>query len=441
MFAFGGTYAGTLVVPALACAGLGVAYRPRILAGGPAPALDQLLLIVLAVALAHLIPIPAWLLWGIVPAARELTGALQLAEPAFAVPLSVNLPASAGAVLLYGAALLLFFTARQIFDSGGVRLTARSVALTGLILSALALAQDATGAGMMYWRWRPLQEGAPPFGPFVNRNYFATWALMAVPLCIGYLTAHASAHPGPPAHTNWRRKVVAWLDARGALLLASAALLILAAAASLSRSGMFGLLAALVCGGELARRHEGSLVTKSARSAMVVVAAGSVAAFAILTQVGPAALAGRLAAADVAIADRVTIWRDTIPVIRDFWLTGTGVGTYGTAMAVYQQSSLGVLFNHAHNHYLQVAAEGGLMLTVPVLLALGAFARIAWRRLDADRSGMFWLRAGAASGLAGAAAQSLWETGLTLPANAALAAVLAAIVVHVPGRFGPSGPS
>ena len=53
---------------------------------------------------------------------------------------------------------------------------------------------------------------------------------------------------------------------------------------------------------------------------------------------------------------------------------------------------------------------------------------------------MFWVRTGAASGLAGVAVQSLWETGLTTPANAALAAVLAAIVIHVPGRFGPSGP-
>jgi O-antigen ligase len=109
-------------------------------------------------------------------------------------------------------------------------------------------------------------------------------------------------------------------------------------------------------------------------------------------------------------------------------------------MALYQRSSPGVLFNQAHNHYLQVAAEGGLVLLAPVLLSLGAFARTSWRRLSDDRSNMFWLRAGAASGLAGAAVQSVWDTGLTLPANAALAAVLAAIVVHLPGRAASRGP-
>jgi hypothetical protein len=49
---------------------------------------------------------------------------------------------------------------------------------------------------------------------------------------------------------------------------------------------------------------------------------------------------------------------------------------------------------------------------------------------------MFWIRTGAASGLCGVAVQSLWETGLAIPANAAMAAVLAAMVVHAAGRSG-----
>ena len=34
--------------------------------------------------------------------------------------------------------------------------------------AAIALAQDSTARGLMYWRWKPLQEGGPPFGPFVT---------------------------------------------------------------------------------------------------------------------------------------------------------------------------------------------------------------------------------------------------------------------------------
>ena len=244
---------------------------------------------------------------------------------------------------------------------------------------------------------------------------------------------------------TWRRKVVAAVDARAWMLLASATLLIVAIAASLSRSGLLGLVAALACGALLARwrgRTDAALdqargaAARPFRARTLVAGLGIIAALAVLTQVGPVAIAGRFGASRVAVADRLMIWHDTMPVLRDFWLTGTGVGTFLTSMSVYQRSSPGVIFNQAHNHYLQVAAEGGLLVGIPVALALAAFVRAAWRSLEADRSGVFWIRAGAASGLCGVAIQSLWETGLTAPANAALAAALAAMVLHVPVRSG-----
>ena len=106
-------------------------------------------------------------------------------------------------------------------------------------------------------------------------------------------------------------------------------------------------------------------------------------------------------------------------------------------MLVYQRSSPGVLFNTAHNHYLQVMAEGGLLLGIPVFLGLAIFARRAWQALSRDESGMYWVRAGACCGLVGVAVQSLWETGLTMPANAVLAAIVAAVAVHDTARTRP----
>ena len=141
------------------------------------------------------------------------------------------------------------------------------------------------------------------------------------------------------------------------------------------------------------------------------------------------ALRARVAGAPSGVANRLTIWRETMPIVRDFWLTGTGAGTYQQAMFVYQRSSRAVYLNQAHNHYLQVAAEGGVLLAGAVILALAAFLRAARARLTGDRSGLFWIRAGAACGLGAVALQSVWETGLVMPANSALAALLAAIVV------------
>ena len=65
---------------------------------------------------------------------------------------------------------------------------------------------------------------------------------------------------------------------------------------------------------------------------------------------------------------RITIWRESLPIIGDFWLTGTGAGTYSDAMTVYQQTRVWVgsmqhwaHFNNAHSYYIQVASEGGLL--------------------------------------------------------------------------------
>ena len=126
---------------------------------------------------------------------------------------------------------------------------------------------------------------------------------------------------------------------------------------------------------------------------------------------------------------RLVIWAESLPIARDFWLTGTGVGTYQTAMLVYQQSDRGIFFNQAHNQYLQVLVEGGLLLAVPVTVALVEVARLAVRRLALDLTPALWIRLGALGGLVGVAVQSVWETGLRMPANAVLAAVLAAIIV------------
>jgi O-antigen ligase len=102
-------------------------------------------------------------------------------------------------------------------------------------------------------------------------------------------------------------------------------------------------------------------------------------------------------------------------------------------MLVYQQALRGVVyFNHAHNHYLHVLAEGGLLLGLPVAGGLLALARVVRERLDNDEVEIFWIRAGAACALLAVAIQSIWETGLRMPANAILCAVVAAIAVHEP---------
>ena len=127
---------------------------------------------------------------------------------------------------------------------------------------------------------------------------------------------------------------------------------------------------------------------------------------------------------------RRAIWRDTAAMIRDFPLTGVGAGAFERGMLVYQSGSRQFFFNHAHNEYLQIVAEGGLLVAVPAALALIAAAVAVVRRLREDYSPMFWIRAGAVAGIVAVAVQSVFDTGLRTPANGVLFAVIAAIALH-----------
>jgi len=116
-------------------------------------------------------------------------------------------------------------------------------------------------------------------------------------------------------------------------------------------------------------------------------------------------------------------------MVSDFWLTGVGAGAYEHGMLVYQEGSRFFFFNHAHDEYLQLLTEGGVVMLLLVVLGLVLLARTVRQRLAGDESSHRFVRIGAAAGLAAVAVQSIWETGLRAPANLLLAALLAALAV------------
>ena len=389
-------------------------------------ALDMSLALLGGGVVAQIIPVPQVIEHLISPHRREAVDALRLGAHAgvSTAVWSIDVPSTIWALSVLGGSIAFFWIARTQFRRGGVRQTVRVVAALGFAVSLLAVAQAATGGDLIYWTFPTEFEGPRPFGPFVNRNHFATWTIMAVPLCVGYLAARLGTGPSLPPHSSLRRRVVLSIDPRTAWLTVAGGTMLVALLLSLSRSGVLalGLSAAITFA---AARHR----LEPGHRRLVLYATLAVLLVGLVWADVPALLR-RAASAPAAVADRVTIWRESLPIVRDFWLVGTGAGTYQQAMLLYQQSDRAVYFNQAHNHYLQIAVEGGLLLVGLTAFAARAFVREARRRIAADTSGRVLIRVGAACGLGAAALQSVWETGLVMPANAALAALLAAIVVH-----------
>jgi O-antigen ligase len=255
----------------------------------------------------------------------------------------------------------------------------------------------------------------------VNRNDLATWLIMALPLTIGYALSRLTSRRTPTA----RGLQLDRMDATTARLGVSAALMAGVLFLSTSRSGFMGLLVGSTALVVLSR----SRVSARGRRWLI---GGLTAIFVVgFAYANVGALAGRFGETfKLGVGGRRAIWHDTLSVIADFWPTGTGVGSFERSMLVYQQHPRLSSFNHAHNEYLQVAAEGGLLVSLPLIAVLVVATYAIRTRLERESSPAFWIRAGAASGLIAVAAQSVLETGLRMPANAALFALLAAIAVR-----------
>ena len=111
----------------------------------------------------------------------------------------------------------------------------------------------------IYGFWTPQQQGES-FGPFVNRNHFAGWLLMALPLTIGYFCGRV-ARGMRDVKPGWRNRII-WFssaDASETIWVGfSAVLMALALVLTTSRSGVLGMLAAMVAAVWFAlRRHSG----------------------------------------------------------------------------------------------------------------------------------------------------------------------------------------
>jgi O-antigen ligase len=183
----------------------------------------------------------------------------------------------------------------------------------------------------------------------------------------------------------------------------------------------------------------GWFVARSVRSrSRRLVAAGCLGVLLVIALLwtGPELVASRFAAADWGeFNNRKGAWTDAWSVVRDFPLAGTGLNTYWAASLFYQRHELASFFAQAHNDYLQLAAEGGLLVTIPALVCLLVFIRDVRRAmLETGEDTTRWLRAGAVTSLIAIAFQETVDFSLQMPGNATLFAVVCAIALHRP-RF------
>ncbi len=419
-------------------AALGIAVSPRRTLRSPASrrSLDLALLATATGMAVQMVPLPSGVVAWLSPLARPVRESLNFAlgESTAWLPLSIDAEATAYALANLTLGVAAFWIARTTFSSGGIRQFCRILGFLAAVAAIVAIVQREAAPRLLMGLVAAEERNANPMGPFLNRNHFGAWLLMTSSITMGYITAHLHVH------SAYRLRFLAAFKhfvTSGTLLSGLGVLAMIAALLmTLSRSAAVGLGAAAVFAGWIGRsRLRVERNSLPALATLAGVAILLVAAF-IDLEGWFTRLQHSVGAADEG-AGRLTIWRESLPIIRDFVVTGTGAGTYSDAMGRYQQTRIWVgamqnwaHFNNAHSHYVQLAAEGGLLLTVPVMTAVAILGRLGLAAIRADKGEMFWVRVGAAAGLMGIAVQSIWEVSLVMPANTILCGVLAGLLLH-----------
>ncbi|MPZ17000.1 MAG: hypothetical protein GEV06_03660 [Luteitalea sp.] len=335
---------------------------------------------------------------------------------------------------LLGLGLLLLGTTSGLSRSTLRRLVL-SIAMLGAALAIIAIVQKATYTGRIYGFWMPL-EGRNPFGPFVNRNHFAGWMLMALPLTMGHLLGLLSRTL--PRERLAARERFLWLStpegSRVVLVSFAVVAMGLSLVLTLSRSGVAAFACAVLVTIVMIARRQPAPARRSIRLAYM---AGLIAT--IVSWAGIDGIAARFAQADTAsISGRLAIWGDTLTMLRDFVWTGTGLATFSAANIFYQRAMADNNVTAAHNDWLQLAAEGGVLVALPLLALMVILihemrSRFAEHARRGDLGVTYWTRVGAATGLLAIGVQEVVEFSLQMPGNAVLFAVLCAIAVAPAG--------
>ena len=322
-------------------------------------------------------------------------------------------------VLVQLIALLIYLAATLIFTDSPRRLRTltRTIIIFGFVLAMFGLTQSLTSDGTRVYWFRELTQSTA-FGPFINRHHFAGYMELTIALPLGLLfSGSLETHKRP-------------LYAFAALLMAVSLIL------TNSRGGMISLIAEVLFIIVVAGPGVGARDRSRQNVLRGVLLRGAAAlAFAVILIIGAIAaggpgvfnrLLGTVNAADPTTG-RAHFWNVTLDVIKHHPFIGSGLGSFGVIYTRYDSRNGLYRLEQAHNDYLQILADAGI---IAGLLGL-AFVIILFRRGFARRDTNDKFRRGVATGaLAGCFAvlvHSAFDFTLHTTSNALLFLVLAAM--------------
>jgi O-antigen ligase len=313
--------------------------------------------------------------------------------------------------LAYG--MLCFLAAQTLLRGSQARSLALIFSLYGAALASFALLQGISSNGKLYWIRQP-RMGGWIYGPYVNHNHYAGLIEMLVPIpLVLSLTRLASARTRTAAA-------------------AAAAVMVGTIFLSGSRGGMLAIVAELVILSVLLVKQKRGLRTAVGIGVFLTIVV------ALLIWVGGGELSRRIATVGMSHSEisndvRFNINRDGLHMFLKKPVLGWGLGTFPVVYPQFRTFYTNFFVNQAHNDYLQLLVEMGLLgfgTMLWFLLTLYSRALKKIRNWTSEMSGATTLAC--VLGLSGILVHSVFDFNLQIPANAALFYVLCTVAAAAP---------
>jgi O-antigen ligase len=303
-------------------------------------------------------------------------------------------------LLLLLADIIVFFLAAQAFRTlADWRNFVWFVMVFGFAISVFGMLQHLAFNGKLYW-FREMRFGGIPFGPYVNRNHFAGFAELVVPIALVPLVL------GKVRRERW---FVVGLFA----VIPIAALFL-----SASRGGIISF------GAELAAIAFWVVLRRAAGKQTLAALAVLLVALLTVSLLGVREILQRFSSMqslEMTGTKRASMRRDTWRIFLDHPLVGTGLGTLETVFPPYESLYDGKIVNHTHNDYLEALAETGAVGGLFCLWFLAVLFLESARQLSQpDQSFPTTLQLSGLVGCCGFLVHSLVDFNLHIPANALL---------------------
>ena len=383
------------------------------------------LAVLLLVPLLQLVPLPGSAIARLAPGRanleQDIFTSLDLLVSRYTI--SVNPYETQMALLRLICYLLVFLLAIRSY-----RLRGRQTGLMTMLLG-VGLFEAIYGVVQYLTGWQYIFTYAKRFytndatGTYINHNHFAGLLEMALPFLLAGILLRIPSHRRD-TRSRWVEAIVSPWTSHLLRDIVLFALMALALLFSRSRMGIAGALTGLLVVAVISYLY----TRRGLILAVVFLALAIPAAYSAWVGLGP--IVERFdregGVAEMLEQDRLPIWRDTRRLIGDHPWLGTGLGSYRWAIFHYQSHALHSQYEHAHNDYMEFAADVGIPVSVLLFGSLWILAgRVGRRALQLEHSHDRVLATGCAGAMAAILTHEIVDFNLQIPANALLFAWIA----------------